>query len=269
MSHYENYTREFTKLSLWYARKHILEGLSDFEDALIMRVNIFRNTQFFVGGRHPSKGDVIPEWDALLDRLRTVFDAHIEDSNTATLEEKGLEIFWPDIKASIDASGDPQVPKDDRPYESWSCDHRSERLNIHIFNTYAPESPLTSKKDAFAGALIRLIEDSKRTHPKIDIVSCGSWLNSVSSFADLFPKAWSDSAKGSQEVRYTMGHWGQFTDRKGDFHARNGQQFRRTGEFPYEATSCQAPIDAVLDHLYENFPGGVSHNVTVGYDALR
>ena len=34
MSHYENYTREFTKLSLWYARKRILEGSSDFDDAV-------------------------------------------------------------------------------------------------------------------------------------------------------------------------------------------------------------------------------------------
>ena len=269
MSHYENYAREFTKLSLWYARKRILEGLSDFEDALNVRVNIFRNTRFHGEGKHPASGDTIPEWATLLDRVRAVFDSHIKDDDTADLEEKGLEIFWPDIKARVDAGGDPQVPRGDRPYESWSCDHRSKRLNIHIFNTYAPESPLTSKKDAFAGALIRMLEDTKRIRPDIDAVACGSWLNSVPTFADLFPQAWSDSGVESGEVRYTMGHWGQFADRRGDFHTRNGQRFRKTGEFPYEATRCQAPIDAVLDHLYANFPDAVTHNNTIGYASLR
>ncbi len=255
-------------LSLWYARKRILEGSSDFEGALNHRVNIFRNTRFSTGGVHPSKGDVIPEWTALLDRLRDVFDAHIDDPNT--LEEKGLEIFWPDIKAKVDTTGDPQEPREDRPYESWSCDYRGgERLNIHIFNTYAPESPLTSKKDAFAAALIRMLEDSKRNRPDIDTVACGSWLNSVPSFADLFPQAWADSAEGHREVRYTMGHWGQFTDRRGDFHDRNGQQFRETGEFPYESTVCQDHIDAILDHLYTNFPDAIAHNESVGYVSVR
>lgn len=270
MDHYENYTREFTKLSLWYARKRILEGSSDFEDALNARVNIFRNTRFHRAGKHPSNGDSIPEWDALLEKVREVFDAHIDDPDTTTLEEKALQIFWPDIKAVVDADGDPQAPRGDRPYESWSCDWRGdERLNIHIFNTYAPESPLTSKKDAFAGALIRMLEDSKRKRPEVDTVACGSWLNSVPAFADLFPKAWNDSAVGSGEVRHTMGHWGQFTDRRGDFHTLNGQQFRETGEFPYKAIRCHAPIDAVLDHLHENFPGAVAHNASVGYDSLR
>ena len=40
-------------------------------------------------------GDVIPEWTALLDRVREVFDAHLGDEDTAELEEKSLAIFWP------------------------------------------------------------------------------------------------------------------------------------------------------------------------------
>jgi len=272
MDRYKNYAREFTKLSLWYARKRILEGSSDFENALNVRVNIFRNTRLNDGvNRHPSQDDVeIPEWTALLDRLRTVFDSHIGDEDTTVLENEGLEVFWPDIKAKVDRDGDPQVPGEDRPYESWSCDYRGDTaLNIHIFNTYAPASPLTSKKDAFAAALIRMIEDSVRNRPDIDVVACGSWLNSVPSFADLFPQAWRDSARGSREVRYTMGHWGQFTDRRGDFHVKNGQQFRETGEFPYESTRCRDQTDSVLDHLYAHFPGAVEHNASVDYESLR
>lgn len=271
MSHYGSYARGFTKLSLWFARKRILEGSSDFDDALNARVNIFRNTRLNDGRIHPSRADVPdPEWSALLDRLREVFDARIHEEDTTALEEDGLAIFWPDIKKRVDTGGDPQVPQEERPYESWSCDYRGEtQLNIHIFNTYAPESPLTSKKDAFAAALIRMLEDSKRIRPDIDTVACGSWLNSVPTFGDLFTQAWRDSAEGRHEVHHTMGHWGQFTDRRGDFHVKNGMRFRETGEFPYANVACLDKIDAVLDHLYENYPDAVAHNASVGYEPLQ
>ena len=64
-----SYYLGFAKLSIWYARKRILEGSSDFENAFNERVNIFRNTSLSQNGLHPTK-DVIPEWDALLKKSR-------------------------------------------------------------------------------------------------------------------------------------------------------------------------------------------------------
>ena len=40
-----NYVREFTRLSLWYIHKRLREEESNFEDAMNVRVNVYRNTR--------------------------------------------------------------------------------------------------------------------------------------------------------------------------------------------------------------------------------
>lgn len=255
-----NYAREFTKLSIWYARKRILEGLSDFENAITERTNIFRNTTLFVDNQHPATGAVVPEWDDLLERLKVVFDAHLHDEDTTALESKSLDILWPFLEEKTQGRKRFTPSLEARPYEAWTYDYYEQWINIHIGNTYSPESPLSEKRVQFAAALIRLLEDSQARQPDVTHVSCGSWLNSVPTFLDMFTDEWKQSAKGGRNVRFTMGHWGQFTDRTGDFHARNGAAFRKTGEFPYPSRSCTDRIDAALDHLRASFPESLEHN---------
>ena len=108
-----------------------------------------------------------------------------------------------------------------------------------------------------------MLEDSEKNRPDVGIVSCGTWLNSVPQFLDLFTDAWKLSGTASRNVGYKLGHWGQFTDRRGDFHARNGARFRELGEFPCPSLGCSDRIDATLDHLRSNFPESVEHNRTV------
>ena len=256
---YANFCREFTKLSVWYARKRIVGGLSDFEDAFNERVNIFRHTSCYTGRGHPADGDTFPAWNALLDRVHEIFGQHIDEDDTSVLEQKCLDVFWPSLGERIDKIGDPLPDPSQRPYQSWSCDYRGDEcLNIHIANTYRPVSPLSEKRNDFAACLIRLLKDSQARRPDISIVACGSWLNSTPAFQALFPQAWRDSAQPSPTVRYTLGHWGQFMDRRGDFHARNGQRFRELGAFPYPALRCRDQIQAVLDHLAGHFPQAVA-----------
>ena len=264
LSTYENYRREFTKLSIWYARKRILQGVGDFDDALNQRVNIFRNTSLYDGKLHPVDGAVIEPWTALLAQIREVFELHIEDEDTEILEQESLAILWPVLKEAARADRPWQPTLEERPYESWSFDEgRDNQINIHIANTYTPESPLSERRVHFAAALIRLLEDAQQNNPHIDTVVCGSWLNSVPRFGELFTDAWKQSAEQRPEVRYTLGHWGQFTDRRGDFHGPNGARFRAHGEFPYPALRCSDRIDPTLEHLRERFPQAVQHNRSV------
>ena len=258
---YANYCREFTKLSIWYARKRILDGMSDFENAINERVNIFRHTSLYKGGkRHPAEGAEIPEWNALLERVESVFDTHITDDNTTELEQKSFEILWPIIEPRVKEQKPGRPTLQDRPYEAWTRDYWKDTVNIHIANAYAPESPLSEKRTEFAAALIRLLEATQSTRPETEHVGCGSWLNSVPTFSALFPQAWMDSADAEHNVRYTLGHWGQFETRHGDFHAKNGARFRETGEFPYTSLRCQDRINSVLEHLRATFPDAVEHN---------
>ena len=251
-----NYANEFTKLSLWFVHKRLCEGENDFEALVNGRVNIYRNTSLYDGKHHPSNGEAAPEWPVILERLRTVFDRYMDAPSTEQLEAAGLDLLLPYLKKRPAAMPPPET----RPYECWSYDYGNDQLNIHILNVYQPRSPLSDMWIPFAASLIRLLQDSQVRRPDIELVRCGSWLNSVLPFQRLFPERWKQSAEPRPEVRYTMGHWGQFTDRLGDFHARNGALFRETGEFPFANLQCECPIDEVLAYLKGNFPAAVQHN---------
>ena len=259
-----NYVREFTKLSLWYAHKRIREGESDFEDAINVRVNIYRNTSLSDGKRHPSQGEVGPEWAEILDRLRVVVNTHMNDPSTERLEEAGLDLLWPYMKACLLEDSNPLPPLENRPYECWSYNYGPRGVHLHIANLYQPRSPLSNMYIPFAAALIRLLHAVRAEQPDIEIVRCGSWLNSVPPFQALFPTRWKQSAQPRLEVRYTMGYWGQFMNRRGNFHARNGARFRETGAFPLPNLGCECPIIEVIDHLRKRFPLAVAYNAQRG-----
>jgi hypothetical protein len=264
--HYRHYVTGFTRLSLWHVRRRVLQGLDTFDDALNVRVNIFRNTSLADGKRHPADGHVIPEWSALLERFRAVFDRRAKDDDTTALEDEGLAIFWPVLEARVNRTGNGKTNPADRPYESWSCDYRGDdRINIHIANVYKPESPLVERRDHFAAALIRLLRDSQVNRPDVLTVACGSWLNSVPAFLDLFPPVWLDGATTSTTHNYTLGTWGQFMDRRGAFHEKNGARMRELGTFPYPSVRCRAPIADTLAHLESKFPKAVARNADLGY----
>ena len=202
---YASYCRGFTKLSIWYARKRILEGISDFENALNERVNIFRNTSLFKDGKHPAQGDVIPDWNALLEKVERIFDRHIADEDTTELEQQSLDVFWPVLEERAKTHKRWTPTPEQRPYEAWSFDYRSDdRMNIHIANAYAPDSPLSEKRVQFAAALTRLLEDSQKNRPDVEVVACGSWLNSVPTFLDLFTDTWKTSGQAGRNVGYNL-----------------------------------------------------------------
>ena len=255
-----NYAREFAKLSLWYVHKRLKEGDEDFEKVVNTRVNIYRNTSFYDFKHHPSQDDVGPQWKSILEQLQEVFERCADENSTAWLEREGLEILWPYLQGHVARGGTPVPSLQERAYECWSHDYRDGRCNIHIDNLYRPESPLSERRIHFAASLIRLLYDSRIQQPDIGVVRCGSWLNSLAAFLELFPPDWERSATKSGEAHYTLGHWGQFMDRRGDFHARNGELFRQSGAFPFACVSCESSLEDVLLHLEENFPAAVEYN---------
>ena len=253
------YVRGFTRLSLWYLWRLAKTGSEPFSDLVNKRVNIYRNTSFYDGKRHPSGDDVGPEWTAVIDRLAALYSLHEYDAATDGFEEEGLNLLWPFLEARLKVADDGL--SGERPYECWSYDYSgSGRLNIHIDNVYRPESPLSEMFTPFAASLIRMLEDSRTRQPDIRIVRCSSWMNSSPRFRSLFPACWAASEVMNPDIGYTMGHWGQFMDRRGDFHAGNGRRFRATGALPYPASACESEIAGALRHLEIRFPEAVEFN---------
>ena len=266
-----NFLKGLTKLSLWFVAKLVQEGTSEFSDALIRRVNIFRHTDLYDGKRNPSRETVGKAWYALVDELEAIYLSSPDE-----FEDRGLHLLWPHIDARIQQPEDAEGPVA-RPYECWTsnvrdaglvCDKTGENVQrfpcsmveIHIDNVYKPKSQLSEMRIPFAASLIRLLEDAQRTHPDIETVRCESWMNSGPGFSCFFPPSWLEDAVPVDWINYEVSHWGQFEDRRGDFHSRNGEEFRSTGKLPFRCTSCCSPIAEVLKHLQTNFPDAVAHN---------
>lgn len=259
-----HYATHFLKLSLWYVRQLMHTEGADFNEAVNGRVNIYRNTDFYEGGNKlPARGHVDPEWDDYLKGLKAIYDRHPNPSDTVALEAEALDYLWPRVRGVRDVRRDVKKNTEkpsgnERPYECWTFDDGGDDIAIHIGNVYQPESPLSERYVDFVAMLLKLLRDTKERRPEVVKVGCGSWMNSIKPFQDMFPKCWHDSAHKSQRSSFGMGHWGQFMTRTGTFHERNGQLFRETGDFPYASLYCHAPIDEILAHLEANFSEAVS-----------
>jgi len=235
-----HYVSHFLKLSLWYIKLLMEREDIGFEDAIAHRVNVYRNTDFFDGKHQPAWGDEDPEWDGYLQGLKAIFDR----CEGEVLEEEGLAYLWPHVKKEYH-----KPSTKGRPYECWTFDDGDDHINIHIGNVYQPLSPLVERRNDFVSKLLKLLNDTKCRRSEVTTVRCGSWLNSVPPFQAMFPKSWLEDVWVSPRSSWGMGHWGQFMDRTGRFHVRNGEKLRATGEFPYASLGCNAPIDEILAHL--------------------
>ena len=259
-----HYVQEFTRLSLWYANKRLQENLGDLNDTVNVRVNLYRNTSLYDGENRPASGYDDAEWNRIVEKLGEVFDRYGNDSES--VETRGLEVLWPLMEARIRELGNEQPGPGDRSYECWNHDYRHDGLlSLHIANVYQPKSPFSDMLVQFAASLIRLLRDSQVRRPEVKVVRCGSWMNSAPRFRNLFPEVWAQSAEMKTEIRYTMGTWGQFMDRRGDFHDKNGMSFRLTGQLPFHSSLCSCEIDRVLDHLNNSVPDAVKYNERMKY----
>ena len=125
-------------------------------------------------------------------------------------------------------------------------------LGLHLGNPFAPESPFADPR-ARAEELWRLVGDVCRDRPEITEIGTGTWLNSFQPFLDFFPPEWAASATPFSRLVPGMGWWGQFLDRRGGFHRKNGEHVRRTGKFPYPVMDCHCRIDRLKEHLRSKF----------------
>jgi hypothetical protein len=276
-----HFIQEFTKLSLWYVDKRVRAGESGFEDALNHRTNLHQYTSLYGRMDHPGLGVEHLEWMAIVAGLRKIHLGCGNQPSSDRFESEGIAFLAPHMVERIEAGGDLEpasggkvesmhVPIGGRwpadtgwPYECWRYDTREDYINIHVLNVYRPSSPLKERLVPFVASLMRLLTDAKSAHPEITDVRCGSWLNSLPAFYVLFPSSWKQREVVRAEMTWSNGIWGQFMDRRGDFHEKNGELFRETGEVPYVNTLCWAPIEEVLAHL------AINHPIAVEYSGLN
>jgi hypothetical protein len=259
------YVRNIVKLSLWLASGYSLEGVS-FKERVSAGTPIYRLTTLWNGVNHPAHpppGWRDPCWDALLEQVQAFFSHTRRDQETASLEEEGLERLWPFLAPRIQQDleawpwipsvyGTAPVPNDHIYgfflYEIPAQPRGAHRLDLHMGNCYAPDSPLKDLQ-ARAHELGRLLGEARALAPSLRAVRCSSWLNSFPPFQTLFPPEWRENGVPLSPFTYTYGVWGQMISRSGAYHRQNGRYLREHARFPYPALRCECTIESLLRHL--------------------
>ena len=234
---------DFIRLQGWYLwHLHVRRGLP------AERIFGAQMVRFLY--EHPGAAEE-PDWQALQQHLLDKCRRQGENPDTDPLEASILtqvRAFVSDdyLQAGPYARYQENVHQA-TPYYGFTHDVDGARLTLHFTNTVDPDSPLRHFPELRAG-LQRLLGEARERHPDLTLAYCGSWLNSVPRFTDLFPAAWLANAEDSPPAGHG-GWWGQFTDRTGALHEANARYLRQTGEFRFPFRRCTCALDDVQRHL--------------------
>lgn len=122
-------------------------------------------------------------------------------------------------------------------------------IALHLVNAYQPESPF-DQLDHFVSTMLKAVEEALSIHPEIKKVSCGSWLNDVSRFLQLWPASY----RINKKILNTSGGsgpgvWGQYMTVDGGFNDRKADILRSTGVHPHPLSESYCNVDELIHHL--------------------
>lgn len=146
-------------------------------------------------------------------------------------ELDAASVSWPSTRPFAGAIGPFQFELAQYHVDPQAPHH----LTVHARNCYRPESPF-DHADRLRTSLLSVLDEAGERRPDVEWIQCGSWLNSLPSFAALFPPIWREAARRD-------------VDRRGALHERMATQFRRTGQFPFAHLLCRYRIEQLRRHL--------------------
>ncbi|MEI8245680.1 MAG: hypothetical protein WCI51_07615 [Lentisphaerota bacterium] len=128
-----------------------------------------------------------------------------------------------------------------------TADANGDFLTLHFRNYFYPDSPFKHLDEIKAG-LLELIKFTRDTRSDVTMAQCGTWLNSVQAFANLFPAEWIGNATPGNPGGH-MGWWGQFMDRTGGLNGKTVSYLKQNGQFMYRHLLSTCSLDELEKHL--------------------
>jgi len=245
---YREYLLGFTPLSLWYARTVSRREGRPISRVIARQTNLYRNSVFDDCGIAPAESYEDPRWANVLIRIEEIHSRFPGTEESPSFERVARECLWPYLEPAIGESAN-RIRKviARSPFECWRYDIHGSIVKIHIANAYRQDSPLGTRFPDFQRSLLEMLGEVRSRHPEVSEVHCGSWMNSIQRFSDMFPPVWLEKGRIIQEISPGLGQWGQFMDRRGSFHEVNGHRFRESGNMPFPCIECSAGLADILE----------------------
>lgn len=115
----------------------------------------------------------------------------------------------------------------------YDYNHDRKAVFLHIRNAVVSHSPFEDI-DARRREMRALVEDIERKGLEVEQVCCGSWINGLKPFQELFPPGYADSFKISDPYSAGgYGWWGQLITKEGRINRRRAQMVHEEGRFEY------------------------------------
>ncbi len=252
-NYYVDHTCNLVPLMIWHVRElsRLEENPVSVWDGLDQYADIYRKTVLWDGdGRHHPKRDGFSDerWDRIKQELIALYDEHEGERDSALLEKECYETLRPYLEPRFEQNSRPLRKGPGRPYGCWGLTLQDNVVGLHFQNAYRPNNPFVNREDLISDLRDGLRKMKKR-YPDATTLSCSTWLNGFEPFLEFLPASWRENMILGGDYGWGWGYWGQYMDRRGAFHRRNAESFRRTGKHPYRSCQCSCSVDEALAHL--------------------
>jgi hypothetical protein len=193
------------------------------------------------------KQNEIPGWPEVREYLINCLDECRKESQLPEMTDSCMKYIQPILESRVEENY--HFPK--RMFHCWwyTIHDENTHLALHLINAYQPDSPF-DHLNHFLTTMLQAVEQAIVLYPHIKIVSCGSWLNQLPKFQQLWPDSFTQNQKALNETGgFGPGSWGQYMTTAGGFSEAKATVLRKTGKHPFVLTEAKSPVAEVIAHL--------------------
>ncbi|MFI5132607.1 MAG: hypothetical protein ACHQFX_21565 [Chitinophagales bacterium] len=194
----------------------------------------------------------IPGWPEVREYLIICLDTCKDETQLPAMAHSCMEHIRPILESRFEEN----YHFHERIFHCWwyTIHDDNTHLALHLINAYQPDSPF-DHLNHFLTTMLKAIVQAFAAYPNITIVSCGSWLNQLPKFQQLWPESFKHNQKVLNETGgYGPGAWGQYMTTAGGFSEAKSDILRTTGQHPFALTEAKSPVTEVIAHLKKLIP---------------
>ncbi len=247
------FLQQIVRLKLWFVYHWLMRHPEEeLPFVLRRRVDLYRKTILWRGKGFPTEADFAQApWRTLEEQLGALRVAVGQDA--AAFEKSGYALLRDLVESN--APYDYAAMLAGKGFQCGCLGYTPSNegpttVDVHITNTLRPRSPLDEPAviyRALADLMVRA-----RAELGADRLAIASWLNSYPRWLALWPAEYRANLGPDDEAVWNgLGHWGQFVDARGGFHAARAAHFRQSGRLPYLRRTAWCSFAALQDHLIQ------------------